>query len=83
MMRSWLSTASPPPSPHPHEDLLPGRAARPKLPARMKILFLVERPTQFEAPFFRYVQAHHGRHTLRVLFTGPNAAVPVGSGCVS
>ncbi len=26
MMRSWLSTASPPPSPHPHEDFPPGRA---------------------------------------------------------
>ncbi|HVR07558.1 MAG TPA: glycosyltransferase [Thermoanaerobaculia bacterium] len=42
----------------------------------MKILFLVERPTQFEAPFFRYVRTHHPAHTLRVLFTGANVAAP-------
>ena len=39
----------------------------------MKIAFLVERPTQFEAPFFRFA-ARDTRHELRVLFsgTGPN-----------
>lgn len=42
----------------------------------MKILFLVERPTQFEAPFFRYVAAHHRDHTLRALFTAPEPAAP-------
>lgn len=35
----------------------------------MKIAFLVERPTQFEAPFFRFA-ARDTRHELRVLFTG-------------
>jgi glycosyltransferase involved in cell wall biosynthesis len=43
----------------------------------MRILFLVERPTQFEAPFFRYVAAHHRDHTLRALFTAPDPAAPV------
>jgi glycosyltransferase involved in cell wall biosynthesis len=43
----------------------------------MKILFLVERPTQFEAPFFRHVAAHHREHTLRALFTAPDPAAPV------
>jgi glycosyltransferase involved in cell wall biosynthesis len=43
----------------------------------MKILFLVERPTQFEAPFFRYVAARHRDHTLRALFTAPDPAAPV------
>lgn len=43
----------------------------------MKILFLVERPTQFEAPFFRYVAAQHPDHTLRALFTAPDPAAPV------
>ncbi|HEV3076764.1 MAG TPA: glycosyltransferase family 4 protein [Thermoanaerobaculia bacterium] len=42
----------------------------------MKILFLVERPTQFEAPFFRYVAARHPDHTLRALFTAPDPAAP-------
>lgn len=42
----------------------------------MKIVFLVERATQFEAPFFRFA-AGDPRHELRVLFTGaaPGAAV--------
>jgi glycosyltransferase involved in cell wall biosynthesis len=35
----------------------------------MRIGFLVERPTQFEAPFFRYTAAD-GDNRLRVLFTG-------------
>ena len=35
----------------------------------MNIVFLVERPTQFEAPFFRFA-ARDRRHELRVLFTG-------------
>ncbi|HEX3555880.1 MAG TPA: glycosyltransferase [Thermoanaerobaculia bacterium] len=35
----------------------------------MKIAFLVERPTQFEAPFYRFA-ARDPRHELRVLFTG-------------
>jgi glycosyltransferase involved in cell wall biosynthesis len=42
----------------------------------LKIVFLVERATQFEAPFFRFA-AGDPRHELRVLFTGaaPGAAV--------
>jgi glycosyltransferase involved in cell wall biosynthesis len=41
----------------------------------MRIAFLVERPTQFEAPFFRYAagEARDPGHELRVLFT---AAAP-------
>jgi glycosyltransferase involved in cell wall biosynthesis len=35
----------------------------------MRIAFLVERPTQFEAPFYRFA-AHDPAHELRVLFTG-------------
>jgi glycosyltransferase involved in cell wall biosynthesis len=42
----------------------------------MKIVFLVERPTQFEAPFFRYAAADPS-HQLRVLFTGADPAKPV------
>jgi len=42
----------------------------------LKILFLVERPTQFEAPFYRFA-ARDPRHELRVLFTGADAAEPV------
>ncbi|HEV7784344.1 MAG TPA: glycosyltransferase [Thermoanaerobaculia bacterium] len=43
----------------------------------MKIAFLVERPTQFEAPFYRFA-ARDREHELRVLFTGgPQAAGPV------
>jgi glycosyltransferase involved in cell wall biosynthesis len=51
----------------------------------MRITFLVERPTQFEAPFFRYAaramnasnSAYEGRPELRVLFTGKDIARPV------
>jgi glycosyltransferase involved in cell wall biosynthesis len=42
----------------------------------MRIAFLVERPTQFEAPFFRFA-ARDPQHELRVLFTGADAAEPV------
>ncbi len=42
----------------------------------MKITFLVERPTQFEAPFFRHAAADPA-HQLRVLFTGADPAEPV------
>ncbi|HEY2290905.1 MAG TPA: glycosyltransferase family 4 protein [Thermoanaerobaculia bacterium] len=42
----------------------------------MKIAFLVERPTQFEAPFYRFA-AHDAEHELRVLFTGRGVAEPV------
>lgn len=36
----------------------------------MKIAFVVERPTQFEAPFYRHAAADPGHH-LRVLYTDP------------
>lgn len=42
----------------------------------MKIIFLVERPTQFEAPFYRFA-ARDPEHELRVLFTGRDVAEPV------
>src|SRR3954463_1355344 len=43
----------------------------------MRIAFLVERPTQFEAPFYRFA-AQDPEHELRVLFTGgPGVAGPV------
>lgn len=43
----------------------------------MKIAFLVERPTQFEAPFYRFA-SRDPEHELRVLFTGgPGMADPV------
>jgi glycosyltransferase involved in cell wall biosynthesis len=42
----------------------------------LRIVFLVERPTQFEAPFFRFA-AHDPRHELRILFTGAEPAAPV------
>ncbi|MFY9825869.1 MAG: glycosyltransferase [Thermoanaerobaculia bacterium] len=42
----------------------------------MKITFLVERPTQFEAPFFRFA-ARDPEHEFRVLFTGSEVADPV------
>jgi glycosyltransferase involved in cell wall biosynthesis len=43
----------------------------------MRIAFLVERPTQFEAPFYRFA-ARDPAHELRVLFTGgPGLAGPV------
>jgi glycosyltransferase involved in cell wall biosynthesis len=43
----------------------------------MKITFLVERPTQFEAPFFRHAAETSGGDELRVLFTGTDIARPV------
>jgi glycosyltransferase involved in cell wall biosynthesis len=42
----------------------------------MRIAFLVERPTQFEAPFYRFA-ARDGRHELRVLYTGAGISEPV------
>ncbi len=42
----------------------------------MKIAFLVERPTQFEAPFYRFA-ARDPEHGFRVLFTGRDVAEPV------
>jgi glycosyltransferase involved in cell wall biosynthesis len=42
----------------------------------LNIVFLVERPTQFEAPFYRFA-AKDSRHELRVLFTGTDVAEPV------
>lgn len=42
----------------------------------MKIAFLVERPTQFEAPFYRFA-ARDPEHELRVLYTAPDVAEPV------
>jgi glycosyltransferase involved in cell wall biosynthesis len=42
----------------------------------MNILFVVERPTQFEAPFYRHA-AQDQAHQLRVLFTSPDPASPV------
>jgi glycosyltransferase involved in cell wall biosynthesis len=42
----------------------------------LKITFLVERPTQFEAPFYRFV-AKDPEHELRVLYTGADVAEPV------
>lgn len=42
----------------------------------MRIAFLVERPTQFEAPFYRFA-AKDPEHELRVLYTAPDLAEPV------
>jgi glycosyltransferase involved in cell wall biosynthesis len=42
----------------------------------VKIAFLVERPTQFEAPFYRFA-ARDPEHEFRVLFTGKSVAEPV------
>jgi glycosyltransferase involved in cell wall biosynthesis len=42
----------------------------------MNLTFLVERPTQFEAPFYRFA-ARDSEHELRVLFTSADAAEPV------
>src|SRR5262249_8107152 len=42
----------------------------------MKIGFLVARPTQFEAPFFRYV-AQDRAHELHVIFSDQNAIAEV------
>jgi glycosyltransferase involved in cell wall biosynthesis len=41
----------------------------------VRIAFLVERPTQFEAPFYRFA-AQDPAHELRVLFTGRDIAAP-------
>jgi glycosyltransferase involved in cell wall biosynthesis len=41
----------------------------------VKIAFLVERPTQFEAPFYRFA-ARDAQNELRVLFTGRDVAAP-------
>ena len=45
----------------------------------MNIVFVVERPTQFEAPFYRFAARNPGDagHELRVLFTGTDVAEPV------
>jgi glycosyltransferase involved in cell wall biosynthesis len=42
----------------------------------LRITFVVERPTQFEAPFFRHA-AQDARHELRVLFTNSSPAAPI------
>jgi glycosyltransferase involved in cell wall biosynthesis len=42
----------------------------------VNIAFLVERPTQFEAPFYRFA-ARDPEHEFRVLFTGREVAAPV------
>jgi glycosyltransferase involved in cell wall biosynthesis len=43
----------------------------------VRIAFLVDRPTQFEAPFYRFA-ARDSEHELRVLFSGgPGVADPV------
>ncbi len=41
----------------------------------MRIAFLVQRPTQFEAPFYRFA-ARDPEHELRVIFLAPDAASP-------
>jgi glycosyltransferase involved in cell wall biosynthesis len=41
----------------------------------VRIAFLVERPTQFEAPFYRFA-ARDAEHEFRVLFTGRDVAAP-------
>lgn len=40
----------------------------------MKIVFFVERPTQFEVPFYRFA-ARDPEHRLRVIYTGGDPAV--------
>ncbi len=40
----------------------------------MKIVFFVERPTQFEVPFYRYAAADP-EHSLRVVYTGGDPSV--------
>jgi len=42
----------------------------------MNLAFVVERPTQFEVPFYRYAAADPA-HRLRVLYTDPRGAAPV------
>ena len=41
----------------------------------MKITVVLERPTQFDVPLFRYA-AGDGAHALRVLYTDPRATTP-------
>jgi glycosyltransferase involved in cell wall biosynthesis len=41
----------------------------------VRIAFLVERPTQFEAPFYRFA-ARDTEHEFRVLFTGDDVTAP-------
>ncbi len=41
----------------------------------MRIVFFVERPTQFEVPFYRFT-ASDPEHHLRVVYTGGDPAVP-------
>ncbi len=41
----------------------------------MRIAFLVERPTQFEAPFYRFA-ARDSEHELRVIYLAADAASP-------
>lgn len=41
-----------------------------------RIVFVVERPTQFEVPLYRHA-ARDPHHSLRVLFTDPDAGRPV------
>lgn len=42
----------------------------------MRLAFVVERPTQFEVPFYRHAAADRA-HLLRVLYTDPRGAEPV------
>ncbi|HYG65412.1 MAG TPA: hypothetical protein VEL74_22715, partial [Thermoanaerobaculia bacterium] len=42
----------------------------------MNLAFVVERPTQFEAPFYRYA-SQDPEHHLRVLFTDPRLSEPL------
>lgn len=42
----------------------------------MNLAFVVERPTQFEVPFYRHAAADPA-HRLRVLYTAPRGAEPV------
>jgi glycosyltransferase involved in cell wall biosynthesis len=42
----------------------------------VKIAFVVERPTQFEVPFYRYAAADSANH-LRVIYTDPRLDAPV------
>ncbi len=41
----------------------------------MRIVFFVERPTQFEVPFYRFA-ARDPEHRLRVIYTGGDPSVP-------
>jgi len=42
----------------------------------MNLAFVVERPTQFEVPFYRHAAADPA-HRLRVLYTDPRGAAPI------